>query len=100
MIERLFVGTGLLEISSVLTRRSRHLGISYTRTYEDLRYSLCDQAYDIQAVMTHEDETAVFEQSFTLGSGEGRDFGDDFPAGKYTLTFRRSPLPNDYYRDG
>jgi hypothetical protein len=31
-------------------------------------------------------ETAVFEQTFTLGPGEGRGFGDDFPAGEYTVT--------------
>jgi hypothetical protein len=45
-----------------------------------------DRPYDIQAVMTDADETAVFEQTFTLGSGEGRGFGDDFPASEYTLT--------------
>lgn len=45
-----------------------------------------DRPYDLQAVMTDDDETAVLEQTFRLGSGEGRGFGDDFLAGEYTLT--------------
>jgi hypothetical protein len=45
-----------------------------------------DRPYDIRAVLNDAGETAVFEQTFTLGPGEGRGFGDDFPAGEYTLT--------------
>ncbi|WP_254840819.1 hypothetical protein [Natronomonas marina] len=44
-----------------------------------------DRPYDVRAVMTDADERTVFEQSFTLRPGEGRGFGDEFPAGEYTL---------------
>jgi len=44
-----------------------------------------DRSYDVRVVVTDADETSVFEESFTLGPGEGRGLGDDFPAGEYTV---------------
>lgn len=45
-----------------------------------------DRSYDVQVVVTDEDDAAVFEQSFALAPGEGRGIGDDVPAGEYTVT--------------
>jgi hypothetical protein len=45
-----------------------------------------DRPYDIQISVTDTDGQSVFDQSFTLGPGEGRGLSDDFPAGEYTLT--------------
>jgi|GEM_PF-3523012 len=47
-----------------------------------------DRSYDVLVGVTDADETAVFEESFTLGPGEGRGLGDDFPAGEYTVAVR------------
>ncbi|WP_336136414.1 hypothetical protein [Natronomonas amylolytica] len=44
-----------------------------------------DRAYDVRIVVTDGTDATVFEQSFTLGPGEGRGFSDDFPAGEYTI---------------
>lgn len=44
-----------------------------------------DRAYEVRVVVTDGSDAAVFEQSFTLGPGEGRGFSNDFPAGEYTI---------------
>jgi len=66
------------------------LGSAPTTTSEQYHLELTvqndhDRAYDIRVVLTDADDRAVFEQSFRLGPGEGRGFGDDVSAGEYTL---------------
>ena len=45
-----------------------------------------DRSYEVRVEVTDADETPVFDQSVTLGPGEGRGFSDEFPAGEYTVT--------------
>lgn len=44
-----------------------------------------DRPYDASVVLTDADGNRVLDDSFTVGPGEGRGLGDDYPAGTYTL---------------
>lgn len=71
------------------------LGSAPTTTPEQYHLELTvqndhDRAYDIRVVLTDAEDRSVFEQSFRLGPGEGRGFGDDVHAAEYTLVVELS----------
>lgn len=44
-----------------------------------------DRPYEVRTTVTDAEESVVFEDAFTLDSGESREISDDVPAGEYSI---------------